>query len=125
MTNINEEALIEVDWILQESYKRANKMRGIGDWSNFKSVEERDKAEREVEQYQLDIATLIQRSLYEARHLDERKKFDERMDAQDKRWAESDAKFDKKYGTDEDDKGFTSYSKDDLDKRDTSDIGKQ
>jgi len=55
----NEEATIEVDWILQESWKRATKSRGIGDRSVFETAEDKDKADREVEPYKLEIEKII------------------------------------------------------------------
>jgi len=55
-----ENSLKEVQWALAESYKLAVRLRGINDWTNdFKNPEEKQKAERQVESYQLEIAHLI------------------------------------------------------------------
>jgi hypothetical protein len=67
--NPNEEALMEVDWVIQESYKRAIKLRGIGDWSDFTTVQSKEKAQRDIEQYQLVIAKLISDTLIEKQHV--------------------------------------------------------
>lgn len=53
-----EKSLLQVQWALQEAYKMAVKLRGIYDWSTLKPLD-REKATREVEEYQLKIAELI------------------------------------------------------------------
>lgn len=128
MRNPNEEATMEVDWLLQESYKRATKLRGIGDWSDFESVEAKDKAEREVEQYQLEIAKLISSTLIEKQRelasIERNKKWDEQDAKFEKRQEEFDEKFDAKYGINKkEDIGFRK-DKDEVDDRGTDDIGK-
>lgn len=117
----HEKALMEIEWVLSQAYKKAVKLRGINDWTNdFKSDEERQKAEREVEQYQLKIAEMIYTSLrnieLDIQHDEfrkdmeqDRKDFDGRM---------------KKYYDDDDKKGYSSYNKDDFDDRGTDEIGK-
>jgi len=59
VNNINDLALMEVDWALQESYKRAVKLRGITDWSCATT-----DSHTLVEQYQLKITELILKSLW-------------------------------------------------------------
>ncbi len=53
-------AVIQVQWALQEAYKMAVRLRGINHWGeDFKTIEAKEKATREVEDYQLRIAKLI------------------------------------------------------------------
>lgn len=59
MDTINTRALNEVDWVLQEAYKRAVKLRGVTDWSGFKTTQEHNEANQDVERYQLQIAQMI------------------------------------------------------------------
>jgi len=114
--NINEEAIMEVNWLLQESYKLAVKLRGITDWSAFGTGTDRTDAERDVEKYQLEIAKLISNSLIEKQRAVENEKFEKRMDA-------SDARFDKRMTDKDEEIGFRKGDNN-VDDRDTSDIGK-
>ena len=52
------QAIAEVQWLLQESYKMAVKLRGVQDWS-----QSNDHDETLVESYQLKIAELLHKSL--------------------------------------------------------------
>jgi hypothetical protein len=126
--NPNEEALMEVDWIMQESFKRAVKLRSITDWSDFKTPELLDKATREVEQYQLAIAKLISDVLKEKQRQIENKKRDEKWDAQDKKFEkqmiDSDEKFFDRYDKRNEKIGFRKDKDDTLDDRGTDEIGK-
>jgi len=114
--NINEEAIMEVNWLLQESYKLAVKLRGITDWSAFGTGTDRTDAERDVEKYQLEIAKLISNSLIEKQRAVENEKFEKRMDA-------SDARFEKRMTDKDEEIGFRKGDNN-VDDRDTSDIGK-
>ena len=114
--NINEEAIMEVNWLLQESYKLAVKLRGITDWSAFGTGTDRIDAERDVEKYQLEIAKLISNSLIEKQRAVENEKFEKRMDA-------SDARFEKRMTDKDEEIGFRKGDNN-VDDRDTSDIGK-
>jgi len=114
--NINEEAIMEVNWLLQESYKLAVKLRGITDWSAFGTGTDRTDAERDVEKYQLEIAKLISNSLIEKQRAVENEKFEKRMDA-------SDTRFEKRMTDKDEEIGFRKGDNN-VDDRDTSDIGK-
>ena len=125
----NEEATIEVDWLLQESYKRAVKLRGIVDWGALGTGTDRTDAERDVEKYQLIIAKLISDTLMEKQRViytkernkifdDEHERFEERMDKSDKKMAE-------RYGDDDKKIGFRKGDDDKVDDRGTDDIGKR
>lgn len=59
MKKTHNDALLEVDWLLQESYKRAVRMMGVTDWSK-----ETSERVHQCEQYQLQIAQLIQKALH-------------------------------------------------------------
>lgn len=61
--NAHKLALRKVQWALQESYPMAVRLRGITDWSKFKTREGFNKASRYVEDYQLRIATMILKEL--------------------------------------------------------------
>jgi len=114
--NINEEAIMEVNWLLQESYKLAVKLRGITDWGALGNGTNYKDAERDVEKYQLEIAKLISNSLIEKQRAVENEKFEKRMDA-------SDARFDKRMTDKDEEIGFRKGDNN-VDDRDTSDIGK-
>ena len=124
----NEEATIEVDWLLQESYKRAVKLRGIVDWGALGTGTDRTDAERDVEKYQLEIAKLISDTLMEKQRViytkernkifdDEHERFEERMNKSDKKMSE-------RYGDDDEKIGFRKGNDDNVDDRGTDDIGK-
>ena len=124
----NEEATMEVDWLLQESYKRAVKLRGIVDWGALGTGTDRTDAERDVEKYQLEIAKLISNTLIEKKRelatSERNKKWDDQDAKFEKRMEDNDEKFYEKYGKD-DKIGFRKGDKDDeIDDRGTDDIGK-
>ena len=58
----HQKALIETQWCLQEAFKIAVRHRGVTDWSD--QVSNGPTAERDVEVYQIEIAKMIQRALY-------------------------------------------------------------
>ena len=129
MNTPNEESLMEVDWLLQESYKRAVKLRGIVDWGALGTGTDRTDAERDVEKYQLEIAKLISDTLMEKQRViytkernkifdDEHERFEERMDKSDKKMTE-------RYGDDDKKIGFRKGDDDKVDDRGTDDIGKR
>jgi len=56
----HKEAILQVEWAIQESYKIAVRLRGINDWTNdFTSSAKREQAKRAVDKYQLEIAKMI------------------------------------------------------------------
>lgn len=124
MTEItpNDKALFQVDWLLEQAYKRAVKLRGVNDWTNdFKSIEEKQKAEREVEQYQLKIAEMIYKSIRDIELDKQHSEFRKEMDDERK---DFNSRMKDYYDKDDDQKGYSSYDKDDFDDRGTDEIGK-
>lgn len=50
----------EVQWAVNQAYAIAVHLRGIHDWTNdFKTIKEKEQAQRQVEDYQIRLAELI------------------------------------------------------------------